>query len=121
MHINLEASTHNTIQAYQDNQIQINSIIYTGSLIVSAQEIISDLAIKQIQDMDEHYLNLLIQFNPEVVLIGHNQMGKFPPPSIISRLSEQRIGVECMSLGSACRTFNVLLSEYRKVVAGFIF
>ena len=39
----------------------------------------------------------------------------------MSLLSQQRIGIECMSIGAACRTYNILLSEHRAVVAGFIF
>lgn len=120
MHINLEATEQNAVQAYSDTQIQINSIIYENSLIVSKEEIITDLAIKNIQEIDEQYLNLLIKLSPELIIIGHKNLGKFPPMEIISQLSQRRIGIECMSIGAACRTYNVLLSEYRAVIAGFI-
>lgn len=120
MHINLEAAEKNAVQAYSDNQIQINSLVYERSLIVSKEEIISDLTIKDIQEIDAHYLHLLMQFNPEVIIIGHGNTGKFPPMSIVSQLSQQGIGIECMSVGAASRTYNVLLSEHRAVVAGFI-
>lgn len=121
MNINLEAAEKNAVQAYSENQVQINSITYERSLIVSQEEVISDLAIHDIQAMDEQYLQQLLQFNPEVVIIGHEQTGKFPPMSIISALSQHRVGIECMSIGAASRTYNVLLSEQRAVVAGFIF
>ena len=120
MHINLEATEQHAVQAYSENKIQINSIIYENSLIVSKEEIITDLVIKNIQDIDEQYLNLLIGLNPEIVIIGHENTGKFPPFEIISQLSQHRIGIECMSIGAACRTYNVLLSEHRAVIAGFI-
>lgn len=120
MNINLEASEQHAIQAYGDNKIQINSIIYEHSLIVSREEIITDTAIKNILDMNDEYLNLLLQFDPEIIIIGHENTGKFPPLSIISNLSQHRIGIECMSIGAACRTYNVLLGENRKVVAGII-
>ena len=120
MNINLEAAEKNAVQAYSENQVQINSITYERSLIVSQEEVISDLAIHDIQAMDEQYLQQLLQFNPEVVIIGHEQTGKFPPMSIISTLSQHRVGIECMSIGAACRTYNVLLSENREVAAGII-
>ncbi len=120
MHINLEAGNQNAVQSYSENQIQINSIIYESSLIVSKEEIISDLAIKNIKDMDETYLELLLKSKPELIIIGHQHAGTFPPMSIISSLSQKRIGIECMSIGAACRTYNVLLSEFRAVAAGFI-
>lgn len=120
MHINLEGAEKHAVQAYSDNQIQINSLTYERSVIVSREEIITELTIKDVQEMDESYLNLLLQCKPEVVIIGHEHTGKFPPMAMLSQLSQQRIGVECMSLGAACRTYNVLLGEQRDVVGLFI-
>lgn len=121
MQINLEATDTNSVQSYSQNKIQINSICYDKSLIVSRQEIISDLAIKSILDMDQAVIDLILKLKPEVVLIGHEQAGKFPPMQLINELGKLRIGIECMSIGAAARTFNVLLSEHRNVVSGFIF
>jgi uncharacterized protein len=121
MHINLEATEQHAVQTYSDTKIQINSIIYVSSLIVSKEEIITDLAIKNIQEIDDQYFDLLIDLNPEIIVIGHKNTGTFPPFKIVSQLSQRRIGIECMSIGAACRTYNVLLSENRAVIAGFIF
>ncbi|MCW8407588.1 MTH938/NDUFAF3 family protein [Legionella sp. PATHC035] len=121
MNINLESAEQHAVQAYSDNKIQINSIVYERSLIISKTAIISDLAIKTIEEIDAHYMNLLTQFKPEIIIIGHEHTGKLLPLSILNQLTEQQIGIECMSVGAACRTYNVLLSEHRAVVAGFIF
>ena len=120
MHINLETTEQHAIQSYEDGKIQINSIIYENSLIVSSKEIITDLTIRHIQNMEDNYLQLLLTLKPELIIIGHTDLGKFPPLLILSRLSQQQIGIECMNTGAACRTYNVLLSEHRSVVAGFI-
>ncbi|STY29382.1 Protein of uncharacterised function (DUF498/DUF598) [Legionella wadsworthii] len=120
MHINLESAEPHAVQSYSDNKIQINSIVYERSLIVSETEIISDLSIQDIQEIDEHYMNLLTQFKPEIIIIGHEHTGKLLPLSIMKQLGDQRIGIESMSIGAASRTYNVLLSENRAVVAGFI-
>src|SRR5262249_36586611 len=108
------------IQAYNEQSIQINFIQYEGSLIVSREEIISDLAIKKIEDMDESYLELLMHSKPEVIIIGHEKPGALPKPNILNACWKKGVGLECMSIGAACRTFNVLLGENRAVVAGFI-
>ncbi|CAM3016344.1 Mth938-like domain-containing protein [Legionella worsleiensis] len=121
MNITLETAEQHAIQAYGEKQIQINSVIYERSLIVSREEIITEVAINDIQNIDENYVTLLTQFNPEIIIIGHERPGTFPPFSIISKLSQLGIGMETMSVGAACRTYNILLGEYRKVVAGFIF
>ena len=120
MEINLEAADPHAIQGYSDQWIQINFVSYEKSLIVSATEIISCPTIKKIQEMDSSYLKLLLQSNPKIIIIGHEQTGCFPPIDIIKQLSKKSIGIECMSIGAACRTYNVLLAEHRAVVAGFI-
>lgn len=121
MNINLETAEPHAVQAYSETQVQINTVIYKQSFIVSKEEIISKLTIQNIQEIDETYLQLVLQFKPEVIIIGHEHNNKFLPTSIITQLAQQRIGIECMSIGAACRTYNVLLSEQRAVVAGFIF
>ena len=120
MHINLEAADDHAVQAYSDTQIQINSIIYQSSLIVSKEEIITDLAIKSVLELNNQPYELFVKAKPELIVIGHKETGKFPPVDFVSALSKQRIGVECMSLGAACRTFNVLLSENRPVMGLFL-
>ncbi|HAT2065162.1 TPA: Mth938-like domain-containing protein [Legionella pneumophila] len=121
MNINLETAEQHAVQAYSDKKIQINSIIYESSLIVSKKEIITDFVIKDIQDINDSYIDLLLRSKPELIIIGHLQTGKMLPVTLISQLSQKRIGIECMSIGGACRTYNVLLSEHRAVAAGFIF
>ncbi len=120
MHINLEAADAHAVQSYSDNSIQIDSIVYKDSLIVSRKKIITDLTIKNISDIKESCLKLLLEGMPELILIGHKETGVFPPVSIINTLAQQKIGFECMSLGAACRTYNILLSEGRSVTACFI-
>ena len=121
MQIHLEANESHTIEAYTDSAIQICSVTYDSSVIVSAKEIITDLTINTIKEVDLDLINVLARMKPKVIIIGHQQAGQWLNPEMASTLSKQGIGVECMSIGAACRTFNVLLSEGREVVAAFIF
>lgn len=121
MNLNREEVEPHAIEAYSDAKIQINSIVYESSLIVSKEEIISNLTIKSIQNLDEPLLQQLVHLQPELILIGHKEQGKFLPMPLMNQLTQQRIGIECMSVGAACRTYNVLLGEHRAVVALFIF
>lgn len=117
MPIHLEIPEQHVVQAYDEKKIQINSIIYESSVIVSKQEIIRNCAIHKIEDIAEQYIPLLLQLKPEIVLIGHHEQGKFLSIEALWKLS---IGIECMSLGAACRTHNILLGEHRAVVSVFI-
>lgn len=120
MHISLETPEQHAIQAYNDNQIQINSHVYDHSLIVSKQEIITDAKITSINDINDAYIELLLNHKPEIIIVGHNDLSILPPIKVIAELSQQGIGIEFMSIGAACRTYNVLLSELRIVTLGIL-
>lgn len=72
--------------------------------------------IKTIDDIDESILNKAIDFDPEIILFGFNATNHFLPRDHIKLLHKNQIAVECMNLMSACRTFNILLSEQRRVI-----
>lgn len=121
MHISLEAPEQNAIQAYTEQQVRINSVVYEKNVIVSRAEIIVDTNISSIHEVTETYLEQLLKHKPEIIIMGHNQMNVVPPIQLIAQLAQQGIGIEFMSIGAACRTYNVLLSELRNVVLGIIF
>ncbi|HHF7343834.1 Mth938-like domain-containing protein [Legionella feeleii] len=120
MHINLETTDQYTIQAYSEKEIQIDSISYQTSLIVNRHEIITDWPIHRVNELNDELLLPLLKYQPKILIIGHHKQGEFVSFSIIQALANQGIGLECMSIGAACRTFNVLLSEQREVVLGII-
>lgn len=121
MHIQLETSDKNTIRSYTDEQITIGETTYQQSVIVSRDKIITSWPVHSLQDLNAKNLDFMLTVEPEIIIIGHKQPGINIPITVMQHLSKLRIGIECMSIGAACRTFNVLLSEHRRVVAGIIF
>jgi len=121
MQIQLETPELHTIQAYTDTTITVNGVDYCGSLILSREEIIPDLQLKSIDEIDDSYISLLTKSLPKIIIIGHTHTDKFLSMEIVALLSKKQIGIECMTLGAACRTYNLLLGEGREVVAGLIF
>lgn len=123
MHIHLEQSEKHAIQSYNDTTIQINAVYYDQSFLVSRESLIMLPLIHSINDNDTASVlyDSLIQCNPEVLIIGCNPPSTFPSPKFLEFFMSKRIGVECMGIGSACRTYNILLSEQRNVVGVFIF
>lgn len=120
MHINLEKQDKHTIEAYSEKEIQINARVYQKSVIVSAKEII-EWSISSINELNEDNLFPFIKYQPKVIIIGHHHLNFFPSFAVVHAMAKRGIGLECMSLSAACRTFNILLNEQREVVAGFIF
>ena len=54
------------------------------------------------------------------VLLGTGERQVFPPAAAMAAGLRRGVGIEVMTNAAAARTFNVLASEGRKVVAGFI-
>lgn len=120
MNIQQEPSDAYTIQSYSDETITVQAVTYQTSTLITPSRILTDWNVQTIQQLSVENLEPILAFHPELMIIGHGELGKYPPPSLIQFLYEKRIGIESMSIGAACRTFNVLLSEHRQVVLGFI-
>ena len=67
----------------------------------------------------EHFEGV-VALAPEVVIYGSGARLQFPPPAVMRALIERRIGIETMDTAAACRTYNVLASEGRSVVAALL-
>ena len=119
MEIQLESAEPHTIRSYSDHSIRIAELTLDQSCIISPAHIETTWPIHRIEELNMTHLPALLKDKPDVILIGH--AGK-PTllPEIASVLSQQKIGIECMPIGAACRTFNVLLSEHRAVVLAVI-
>ena len=109
-----------TIQSYAKGQITVNEIIYKKSLLLTPETLVENCEVHSISDINDETLKPLLAYEPEVFLLGVGDTSLFPSPSQFKILIEHQIGYEVMTLASACYTFNVLSSEERKVVAGFI-
>jgi uncharacterized protein len=120
MQLTLEQSHKNAIQAYSEKQLKINNTLYTTSLILDYERIIENWSVFSIEDLTEELLTPIFQLQPDIVILGNEQLS-LVPMSIMQLFGTRRIGLECMGIGAAARTFNVLLNENRNVVAGFIF
>ena len=57
---------------------------------------------------------------PDVVVLGTGERQRFVHPKLVASLSALRIGVECMDSQAACRTYNILMGEGRKVTLALI-
>ena len=120
MQISLEKADKNAIQAYSESEIKVNNTTYTSSLIVSQDTIIANWPVQNIHDLNEALLTPLIKLKPEIIIFGHHSSHYHAPVMVLQQLAKQRVGFEFMTMGAACRTYNVLLSEQRHVVLGLI-
>jgi len=115
MQINLEQADKHSVQAYTENSLKINDAWYSQNLIVNNQSIITDWSAKSICSLTHEDLQPVLESNPEIIIIGHQEKGIFPPAELMAATARERIGLESMSIDAACRTFNILLNEQRNV------
>ena len=64
---------------------------------------------------------VFLELNPEILLLGTGAKQRFPHPRLTQALARKRIGVEVMDLQAACRTYNILMAEERRVAAALLF
>lgn len=115
-----DAGGRYAITAYGPGRVTVNQTVYTRSLIVSPQRLIADWTPQLLSALTSEHLAELLALAPEVVLIGTGRTLRFPHPSVLAGLASAGIGHEIMNTGAACRTYNVLMGEGRRVVAGLL-
>ena len=111
---------HLFIRSVSAEGILVADRLYPGPLVLSATTLISDWPAGRLEDLGEPALEPVFSLEPEVVLIGTGPVQKFPRPELLMCFYRRQVGVEFMSTEAACRTFNVLVSENRNVVAALL-
>ena len=108
------------IRSYETGKVVINDQTYTQSLIVTPTTLIYPWAPRSLAEITPEHLEIILAQNPEVVILGTGDKLIFPEAKLLAPLINNNIGFEVMDNGAACRTFNVLTAEGRKVVAGLL-
>ena len=105
------------IKNHSEKGFLVDKKLYNHSIIIDNNSILKwDLKNSIIQESDFSFLEVQEKF-PELLLIGVGKKINEPFFNIRSKMSKLSIPVEIMSTSSACRTWNVLLSEGRNLLA----
>ena len=106
------------IRRFEEGRILIQDTEYTKSLIVTPTQVFS-WDINQLDSLNHDSFSLLFEMtsNPELVLLGTGKQLVFPKPAQTRALIEAQIGLEVMDTAAACRTYNILADDGRKVAA----
>ena len=105
------------ITGYGEGWVEINQVRFSASLVVMPDAIINDWKISDFDHLAAEHLAKLAELKPEVVLLGTGKTQRFIHPRLSCALTEVGIGVECMDTAAACRTYNFLMAESRRVAA----
>ena len=90
------------------------------SSVIVLPDRIEEWAVKRFDDLSTEDFSFLKSLQAEIVLLGTGPKQRFPHPRLTAALAAHRIGVETMDFKAACRTYNILMAEGRKVAAALL-
>ena len=110
----------NTITGYGEGYVMVNGERRSSSVVVMPDRIEPWQAggFDTLTPSDFEFLKGL---GAEIVLLGTGPRQRFPHPRLTAPLAQTRVGLEVMDLQAACRTYNILVAEERKVAAALLF
>ena len=111
----------NLFTGYGEGYVMVNRERYTQNLVVLRDRLVTDWQPAGFDQLAAADFNRLAELQPEIVLLGTGARLRFPRPELTRALHEARIGLEVMDLPAACRTYNILAAEERKVAAALLF
>ena len=110
----------NLISGYGDDHVLVNGERHAGSLLVTADKLVP-WAAASFEALALAHFETLVALGPDLVLLGTGARLRFPAAALTAPLVRAGIGLEVMDLRAACRTYNVLRAEERRVAAALLF
>jgi uncharacterized protein len=107
------------IRSYEPGKLIINDQTYNQSVVISMTELILWQP-QSFPDLKSEDFQWIADQQPEIFILGTGEKQIFPSGHLFDLLADKNIGVEVMNTAAACRTFNVLASEGRKVIAALL-
>jgi uncharacterized protein len=109
-----------TLRGADGRHALVNDRTLTRSFLIAPDALVESWPVVDITAMRPTDLDALFALQPELVVLGSGETQAFPPADVIATCLQRGIGLEAMTNAAAARTFNVLASEGRRVVAGFV-
>lgn len=119
LHLSSASGVH-LITAYGDGYVEVDRRRYEASLILLPERVIADWPVPELAALTAQQLNGLAELRPEIVLLGTGRRHRFPPMDVFAELPRRGIGLEVMDSQAACRTYNILAADGRRVAAALI-
>lgn len=120
MKFHLSTGTGNVVTGIGAGWVRIGAQEHRASLVLTPEAIVEGFAPAGFDALAEADFASLLAHGPEIVLLGTGATLRFPHPRLTRALSDARVGFEAMDTAAACRTFNILAAEGRKVVAALL-
>jgi len=108
------------IDAYGAGHIVVSGRDYHRGLILTPQQVLEGWGPTEPAGLAVEHIRALLDLGPQVIVIGTGARQVFPPHALFALAHGRGVGVDVMDTGAACRTYNILVGEGRRVAAGLM-
>lgn len=119
LHLDRPADAY-VLRGADGRHARVNERVLTASFLLAPDRLDDAWPATDARTLDAAALEALLAWSPEVIVLGTGATQVFPPADIRAAVLARGIGMEVMANAAAARTFTVLASEGRHVVAGFV-
>ena len=109
----------NAFSGYGEGYVTVNGARHEGSVVVTPERVLP-WNVAAFDVLAESDFELFLGLDLEILLVGTGPKQRFPHPRLTRALAERRVGIEVMDTQAACRTYNILMSEGRRVAAAIL-
>jgi uncharacterized protein len=120
MKLHAERVSQDYIQSATDDSVLIGGRSYTLPLIIGAGRIVTGWAPRPIAELQLDDFQTVLELEPEVILFGTGRTHQFASIRLMTAIMSRGVGFEVMTNDAACRTYNILAAEDRRVVAALL-
>lgn len=120
MKFTADSADGNVIRSFSPGQICLYNDIIDTHAIISRDLIIADWNPPSIEEITLEDFRPALELNPDIILFGTGINQRFPNLGVLTDIMRNGVAIEVMETHAACRTFNVLISEHRAVVAALL-
>jgi uncharacterized protein len=110
----------NQIHRLEGGRVWVGATAHVGAVLVPWQGAVQPWAVPGFDELTADHFADVLALKPELVIFGSGARQRFAHPRLVAALIARRIGVESMDSAAACRTYNVLATEGRQVVAALL-
>lgn len=110
----------NLVTRHEPGRVWIGEQLHTVGVLIPWRGSVRQWKPSEFDALVSDDFEAVLELRPEVVIFGSGPRLRFASPSLYRPLIERRIGIETMDTAAACRTYNVLASEGRAVVAALL-
>jgi uncharacterized protein len=111
---------HLFIRSFDGERVTVVDEAYALPVVLTARRLQADWSPARFNELDTGAVERLCALGPEIVILGAGDRQSFLPPRLQAAFYQHGVGVEVMTVDAACRTFNVLVSESRNVLAALL-